>query len=817
MRFLIAPWRDRNRLKAARRIIGASSLFDASWYAQRYPDVRAAGIDPLDHFITYGGGEGRNPGPHFSSRWYLDIYPDIRVAGLNPLLHYLEHGRDEGRQIKSLADAGSVEEQADGRKDEGDGLNAYYTTTPIISELEANRSSRRFEWRTMLGGGQRHRRWRRGMPLEINPGKPAISIGEEVLAVHDPETSSTLISRLILFSALRRDLPVANRGLHLGGSSPPIFPDAVDAHRSLIAAGLGLSLVADGWFTGDDRLYIRLGAQQAAGVLRAYQFSPIGDLRCCGEIPVGGTGVDVVELRIEHQLSGLLLTTTSDDGQLHGVAIMPFPSLLRGGLHHSELAAIESAPSSFRTLVDYSHSLALEFFGWPDGPESFSIGELLVDLCGATGTEFLFRPDLIAALGAQYAIGVRPLKAPQPGAMLELTERLSPDCHLEAITARRATGAALILPADALPSLYSLVSRRAGGRSATSSFCVADAATLLPRALVCLPVSVPGLTQLQHPALPVHFPILDSERETVEEAEAPAAALAVRYCNPLSWQFDPLMPIPPDQTMPLPVPENVLAGDQPLITAIVDLTHGDDDPGQIIASLSAQMMAERIDLVLVGGKASDDDLRTGLASVRYVHAEGASPAASINILAARVVAPYLLLLDPRAVLADFRIVATLIAMAGQPGVGTAACAMVSQNVDETGVHVHSAGYFPAHMALWGDPALTLDQLDVAAFLPAATYPVIANHMKCCVVPTGLWRELGGLDASRFPVAHFDLDFGYRVLSAGCYNYCTTLVRAAIAQPEPDADFPDPIGHRLVQPAQWQSVFERVTAIRELRR
>ncbi len=141
MRFLIAPWRDRNRLKAARRIIGASSLFDASWYAQRYPDVRAAVIDPLDHFITYGGGEGRNPGPHFSSRWYLDIYPDIRVAGLNPLLHYLEHGRDEGRQIKSLADAGSVEEQADGRKDEGDGLNAYYTTTPIISELEANRSS----------------------------------------------------------------------------------------------------------------------------------------------------------------------------------------------------------------------------------------------------------------------------------------------------------------------------------------------------------------------------------------------------------------------------------------------------------------------------------------------------------------------------------------------------------------------------------------------------------------------------------------------------------------------------------------------------
>ena len=38
-----------------------SGMFDAEWYGRAYPDVAAAGIDPLRHFIEYGAAEGRAP------------------------------------------------------------------------------------------------------------------------------------------------------------------------------------------------------------------------------------------------------------------------------------------------------------------------------------------------------------------------------------------------------------------------------------------------------------------------------------------------------------------------------------------------------------------------------------------------------------------------------------------------------------------------------------------------------------------------------------------------------------------------------------
>lgn len=57
-------------------------------------------MDPALHYLLHGGTEGRDPSPYFSSRWYLEAYPDVKAAGLNPLVHYLRYGRKEGRLIK---------------------------------------------------------------------------------------------------------------------------------------------------------------------------------------------------------------------------------------------------------------------------------------------------------------------------------------------------------------------------------------------------------------------------------------------------------------------------------------------------------------------------------------------------------------------------------------------------------------------------------------------------------------------------------------------------------------------------------------------
>ncbi|WP_395674646.1 hypothetical protein [Phenylobacterium sp.] len=71
--------------------------FDAAFYLGANPDIAAAGSDPLDHFLTTGWREGRDPHPRFSVRDYLDIYVDIAQAGINPFVHYVRTGRAEGR------------------------------------------------------------------------------------------------------------------------------------------------------------------------------------------------------------------------------------------------------------------------------------------------------------------------------------------------------------------------------------------------------------------------------------------------------------------------------------------------------------------------------------------------------------------------------------------------------------------------------------------------------------------------------------------------------------------------------------------------
>ena len=91
---------------ASDRSVGAalrySGLFDDRWYLARYPDVAAARIDPLQHFLSAGMAEMRDPSPLFSMRFYLEAHRDVAEAGANPLGHFLSAGGPENRQPHPL-------------------------------------------------------------------------------------------------------------------------------------------------------------------------------------------------------------------------------------------------------------------------------------------------------------------------------------------------------------------------------------------------------------------------------------------------------------------------------------------------------------------------------------------------------------------------------------------------------------------------------------------------------------------------------------------------------------------------------------------
>lgn len=74
--------------------------FSIPFYLGMNPDVAAAGVDPIVHFLQHGWTEGRDPSPYFSVSNYLEMNEDVRKVGINPFYHYIVSGENEGRLPK---------------------------------------------------------------------------------------------------------------------------------------------------------------------------------------------------------------------------------------------------------------------------------------------------------------------------------------------------------------------------------------------------------------------------------------------------------------------------------------------------------------------------------------------------------------------------------------------------------------------------------------------------------------------------------------------------------------------------------------------
>ena len=83
--------------------IRTSQLFDADWYLERYPDVRALGLDAAEHYLWLGARLNRHPSQGFDGAGYFETNPDVAGGGHNPLLHYLKWGKSERRAIFPVA------------------------------------------------------------------------------------------------------------------------------------------------------------------------------------------------------------------------------------------------------------------------------------------------------------------------------------------------------------------------------------------------------------------------------------------------------------------------------------------------------------------------------------------------------------------------------------------------------------------------------------------------------------------------------------------------------------------------------------------
>lgn len=76
-----------------------SAVFDKEWYTSLYPDIRASGIPPLEHFLSHGLSEGRQPSPSMNIEYYRYTYLSSLKIQAPPIMHYFLRGRHTGYSI----------------------------------------------------------------------------------------------------------------------------------------------------------------------------------------------------------------------------------------------------------------------------------------------------------------------------------------------------------------------------------------------------------------------------------------------------------------------------------------------------------------------------------------------------------------------------------------------------------------------------------------------------------------------------------------------------------------------------------------------
>lgn len=86
----------RANVEADYQLISGSGLFEPEFYRLSWPEL-VDDDDLIEHYLNHGW-QSSNPGPEFDGAYYLDVNDDVKAAGVNPLLHYLRNGKAEGRK-----------------------------------------------------------------------------------------------------------------------------------------------------------------------------------------------------------------------------------------------------------------------------------------------------------------------------------------------------------------------------------------------------------------------------------------------------------------------------------------------------------------------------------------------------------------------------------------------------------------------------------------------------------------------------------------------------------------------------------------------
>ncbi|TVV72099.1 hypothetical protein [Sphingomonas solaris] len=576
------------------------------------------------------------------------------------------------------------------------------------------------------------------------------------------------------------DIMIAAGGIGVTGGHFPLMPLPSAATGQPLGTrsrgGQALRL-ADLWFETRRDLAIRFEAAAAGLRLDAYQCPPdTGLVKVAANLPVGGP-VAIATVRLLNPYLPVLIVLRDAGGGIGAIDHLPFPSLARGGPHAAERLMSARGGDEPAEIAALSGELLDTLLARPQPGTTVTTVELDGEV--HTGLEPILDDDLLAWITGFLRIAVT-LPADTTGDGRDvgfIRERLA----RHPVAAR--PGHALLVPADAIPTIAALVRRLppgAGEQTIAGGMAVVDWSRHGSVWSVWTPPLGDWLEGLQTADAKRSVPLL----RLAGAADAGAAsapdwplALALRG-KPVRMAAEGPFEIAAEVPLPLLREGAAIVGVPVTVAVLFD--RDDTSPLALLESLARQEGCGALELIVCRPADTDDAVLRAALTAGFPHCTVVPIPAESGRLAqlvavrAQLARETVLVVDAATVLTDPRTLATLAAMLVPPQVATAGCLLRTTHGPKTGA---CAGYVTTGLDLRVLPGLMVDTVDPAVFRQPATYPVVANPLGAVLLRRAL---LDGLDAHGNDPLRPEMDdllLGLHAIGGGGLNLCTSTVSA----------------------------------------
>ena len=561
------------------------------------------------------------------------------------------------------------------------------------------------------------------------------------------------------------------------------------------------------WYVNDRDLRMQIvtggDGEFKSFVFRGYQYDPKVD---GGLVLVCEHAIDsnlaFLDLALINPYLPILLTLSNPDATLVDATLIPYPSLLPGGLHETEFLAAEG-----QTIGALASQLMSEHLQAADASVGWGLAKLLVDTTEAIGSERIFSRDFKEWLWSVFSLRLNPC------IMSEVDSPLSdywrevfqldalPSAEKLAIHGKRhRQGSTLVCPPDAIPSLRLLTASLADGGlgrvCALRTYLFDMPGFPKHRYRVTMPAGF--ATSSKDPfaldgAIRRPF-IIDGQKSGLSDYRSVsngAIAISMPRLSEYSKVEDLrlLMPVAPEIGFVLG--KNNPPVNQPKIFVVMTGEEFTRDAFALcLESLQLQRQVELCSIILAPSQNADCAMLSELLKCYFPQRHEMLPvssgtyAQSVQQAAAKCPAQEeaacILFINKPLLLHDARTLSTLATLLARPKVATSSCMLIArcqQPKAPAAYDIASSGNFSAGSSANGE--MRFGDCDARSLLSDSVYPVAWNHPALLMVPEHRWVKNRGFanglchDHSAF------IEYSAKQSLLGDIHLCTTRISAEL--------------------------------------